>query len=41
MLGRLGLPAMVDTSHNKAESKNWQDALDALKAEIGKAPQPD
>ena len=41
MLGRLGLPAMVDTSNNKAESKNWQDALDALKAEIDKAPQPD
>lgn len=41
MLGRLSLPAMVDTSQEKAETKNWQRALDALKVEIGKTPKPD
>ena len=37
MLGRLGLPAMVDTSSDKAETKHWQQAFDSLRALIDKA----
>ena len=37
MVGKLGLPAMIDTAGDKAEAKHWQEAFDALKSLIDKS----
>ena len=41
MIGNLGLPAMIDTGQDKAESKNWSQAFEALKTIIAPSNHPD
>ncbi|OHA89755.1 MAG: hypothetical protein A3C70_00650 [Candidatus Zambryskibacteria bacterium RIFCSPHIGHO2_02_FULL_43_14] len=41
MIGHLGLPAMIDTGQDKAESKNWSQAFEALKTIIAPSNHPD